>query len=151
MDQNISQNEKVNNSNGLATAGLIVSMVSIFIPLMGMMGCVGLVFSIIGLIQSKGKHGKGFPDGYEQKARDYMKEQGFTFNVLFDAKKDPSQPGNNSLVFSQMNDINHSTAIPRKMIVKDGFVRFTEEGYGGSPSRLADEVTYAVEILKNEQ
>jgi len=90
-------------------------------------------------------------DGYEQKARDYMKEQGFTFNVLFDAKKDPSQPGNNSLVFSQMNDINHSTAIPRKMIVKDGFVRFTEEGYGGSPSRLADEVTYAVEILKNEQ
>lgn len=59
MDQNISQNEKVNNSNGLATAGLIVSMVSIFIPLMGMMGCVGLVFSIIGLIQSKGKNGNG--------------------------------------------------------------------------------------------
>lgn len=89
-------------------------------------------------------------DGYEQKARDYMKEQGFNFRVLFDAKENPSQPGNNALVFSQMKDINHSTAIPRKMILKDGYVRFTEEGYGGSPSRLADEVTYAVEILKNE-
>ena len=90
-------------------------------------------------------------DGYEQKARDYMQEQGYTFNVLFDEKVDPSQPGNNSKVFSQMKDINHSTAIPRKMILKDGYVRLTEEGYGGSPSRLADEVTYAVEMLKNEQ
>ena len=90
-------------------------------------------------------------DGYEQKARDYMQEQGFTFNVLFDDKEDPSQPGNNSVVFSQMKDINHSTAIPRKMILKDGFVRYSEEGYGGSPSRLADEVIYAVEMLKNEK
>ena len=90
-------------------------------------------------------------DGYEQKARDYMQEQGFTFNVLFDEKADPSQPGGNSVVFSQMKDINPSTAIPRKMFLKDGYVRLTEEGYGGSPSRLADEVIYAVEMLKNEK
>lgn len=90
-------------------------------------------------------------DGYEQKARDYMAEKGFTFNVLFDAKADPSKPGNNQVVFSQMNAINHSMAIPRKMIIKDGYVRLTEEGYGGSPSRLADEVTYAIEMLKQEK
>lgn len=87
-------------------------------------------------------------DGYEQKARDYMKEKGFTFNVLFDAKADPKKPGNNQVVFKQMNDINHSMAIPRKMFLKDGRVRFTTEGYSGSPSQLADEVIYAVESLK---
>lgn len=90
-------------------------------------------------------------DGYEQKARDYMKEKGFTFQVLFDEKADPKKAGNNQVVFSQMNAINHSMAIPRKMIVKDGYVRLTEEGYGGSPSKLADEVTYAIEMLKNEK
>ena len=89
-------------------------------------------------------------DGYEKKARDYMKEKGFTFNVLFDAKENPRQNGKNQVVFSQMNAINHSMAIPRKMFLKDGFVRLTEEGYGGSPSRLADEVIAAVELLKNE-
>jgi thiol-disulfide isomerase/thioredoxin len=89
-------------------------------------------------------------DGYEKNARDYMKEKGFTFNVLFDAKKNPRQNGKNQVVFSQMNAINHSMAIPRKMFLKDGFVRLTEEGYGGSPSRLADEVIAAVELLKNE-
>ncbi|MBR2703964.1 MAG: hypothetical protein IKE91_00655 [Clostridia bacterium] len=55
MDQNNNQNEQVNNSNGLAVAGLIVAMVSILIPFMGLTGGIGLVFSIIGLIQSKGK------------------------------------------------------------------------------------------------
>ena len=89
-------------------------------------------------------------DGYEQKARDYMKETGYTFKVLFDAKEDASKPGNNQVVFKQMNAINHSMAIPRKMFLKDGYVRLTEEGYGGSPSLLADEVIYAVEMLKNE-
>jgi thiol-disulfide isomerase/thioredoxin len=87
-------------------------------------------------------------DGYEQKARDYMKEKGFTFNVLFDAKADPKQEGNNQVVFRQMNDINHSMAIPRKMFLKDGRVRLTTEGYAGSPSKLADEVIYTVEMLK---
>lgn len=89
-------------------------------------------------------------DGYEKKASDYMKEKGYTFKVLFDAKEDARKSGNNQVVFSQMNAINHSMAIPRKMFIKDGFVRLTEEGYGGSPSRLADEVIAAVELLKNE-
>lgn len=87
-------------------------------------------------------------DGYEQKARDYMKEQGFTFNVLFDAKVAPKKPGNNQVVFKQMNDINHSMAIPRKMFLKDGHVRLTTEGYNGSPSKLADEIVYTIEMLK---
>ncbi len=89
-------------------------------------------------------------DGYEQKARDYMEQKGFTFNVLFDAKADEAKAGNNHVVFSQMDSINKSMAIPRKMILKDGKVRYTAEGYAGSPSKLADEVAYAVEMLKNE-
>ena len=59
MDQNMNQNYQVEQSNGMATAGLIVSMVSIFVPLAGMMGLIGLVFSILGLIQSKKVNGKG--------------------------------------------------------------------------------------------
>ena len=59
MDQNVNKNEQINNSNGMSTAGLIVAMVSILIPFMGMTGFIGLVFSIIGLVQLKGKKGIG--------------------------------------------------------------------------------------------
>ncbi|MCM1312532.1 MAG: TlpA family protein disulfide reductase [Bacteroides sp.] len=90
-------------------------------------------------------------EGYEAKAKEYMEQKGFTFNVLFDSKSDTSKQESNSAVFSQMNEINHSMAIPRKMVLKDGYVRYTEEGYGGSPSKLADEVTYVIEMLKAEK
>lgn len=90
-------------------------------------------------------------EGYEAKAKDYMNQKGFTFNVLFDAVAESSKQGSNSLVFSQMNEINHSMAIPRKMVLKDGYVRYTEEGYGGSPSKLADEVSCVIELLKAEK
>jgi hypothetical protein len=44
----------------------------------------------------------------------------------------------------------HSSAIPRKIIVKNGYIRYTSEGYEGSPSKLADEISYVIEILKTE-
>lgn len=59
MDQNINQNGQMSNTNGMATTGLIVSMVSIFVPMMGLMGLMGVIFSIIGLIQSKKLNGVG--------------------------------------------------------------------------------------------
>lgn len=51
-----SRNNQISQSNGMATAGLIVSMVSIFIPFAGMTGLIGLIFSIISLTQNKGKN-----------------------------------------------------------------------------------------------
>lgn len=59
MDQNMNQNGQKQYTNGMATAGLIVSMVSIFIPMIGMMGLMGVIFSIIGLVQSKSRNGVG--------------------------------------------------------------------------------------------
>lgn len=49
----MNQSLKAQQTNGFATAGLIVSMVSIFIPMMGLTGLLGVIFSIIGLVQSK--------------------------------------------------------------------------------------------------
>lgn len=87
-------------------------------------------------------------DDYVQKAQDYMSKKGFDFNVLFDGKEEGKS--DNRKAFSAMENINHSMAIPRKMILKNGRVRYTEEGYGGSPSRLVDEISAVVELLKNE-
>ena len=67
-----------------------------------------------------------------------MKEGKYTFNVLFDNVNPKTKAQN--MVFSSMDKINHSMAIPRKMILKDGYVRYTVEGYGGSPSKLVDEI-----------
>ncbi len=90
-------------------------------------------------------------DDYKAKAREYMNQKGFSFDVLFDADSDTTRQSANNMVFSQMNEINSSMAIPRKMVLKDGYVRYTEEGYGGSPSRLADEIAFVVEMLKAEK
>ncbi len=88
-------------------------------------------------------------EGYKEKAAKYISENKYTFNVLFDAVNPETKAQN--VVFSSMNGINKSMAIPRKMILKDGFVRYTSEGYGGSPSKLADEVAYVIKLLKDEK
>lgn len=85
-------------------------------------------------------------EGYEERALNYMKEKGFTFNVVFDTKGEGDFSNNQTMV--AMHKINKSQAIPRKMIIVDGRVRYTEEGYGGSPSRLADEITALINLLK---
>ena len=45
----------------------------------------------------------------------------------------------------------NSSGIPRKVILHKGRLRYTSEGYSGSPSKLADEITYAVKHIKNEK
>lgn len=61
MEESINANSIVNNSesNGMATAGLIVSMESIIIPAMGITGLVGIILSIVGLTKSLKMNGKG--------------------------------------------------------------------------------------------
>ena len=88
-------------------------------------------------------------DNYKATAAKIMKEGKYTFNVLFDNVNPKTKAQN--MVFSSMDKINHSMAIPRKMILKDGYVRYTVEGYGGSPSKLVDEIAYVIEMLKAER
>lgn len=85
---------------------------------------------------------------YRQDVKDYIKSSGYRFNVLYDDKN--SKTGENDRVFKSMTPIFNSSAIPRKVIIKDGKIRYTAEGYSGSPSQLLDELSYVIEILKAE-
>ncbi|QHS64127.1 TlpA family protein disulfide reductase [Chitinophaga agri] len=86
---------------------------------------------------------------YKNEVKKYIKSSGYRFNVLFD--ETDSKTGNNRGVFGSMTPIFKSSAIPRKVVVKNGVIRYTAEGYQGSPSKLYDELTYVIEILKAEK
>lgn len=45
----------------------------------------------------------------------------------------------------------NASGIPQKAILKNGRVRYRASGYSGSPSGLMDEISAAIEILKNEK
>ena len=38
----------------------------------------------------------------------------------------------------------------RKVVIKNGEIRFTSEGYSGNPGQLVDELTDVINALKNE-
>lgn len=85
---------------------------------------------------------------YKEDIKKYIQSSGYRFNVLYDDKN--SKTGDNDRVFKSMVPVFHSSAIPRKVIIKDGYIRYTAEGYGGSPSKLMDELSYVIEMLKSE-
>ncbi|MEH3112898.1 TlpA family protein disulfide reductase [Pedobacter terrae] len=85
---------------------------------------------------------------YKAKSVNYVKSQGFRFNLLHDAVL-PN--GEQAAVFLSLKPLFNSSAIPRKIIVKKGVVRYTSEGYSGSPSQLRDELSTAIEILRAEK
>ncbi|WP_431294489.1 TlpA family protein disulfide reductase [Pedobacter sp. P26] len=85
---------------------------------------------------------------YKSKSENYVRQQGFKFNLLHDAV---GPKGEQDLVFKSLVPFFKSSAIPRKVIIKDGIVRYSSEGYSGSPSELRDEISMAVEILKSEK
>ena len=84
---------------------------------------------------------------YKKKSVDYVKSKGFRFNLLHDAV---GPGGEQSQVFRSLVPLFKSSGIPRKIIVKNGVVRYTSEGYSGSPSQLRDELSTAIEILRAE-
>ncbi|RKR83691.1 thiol-disulfide isomerase/thioredoxin [Mucilaginibacter gracilis] len=86
---------------------------------------------------------------YKQKVKDFIKREGWRFNVLFDGVN--KETGAQDEVFSPLAKFFKSSGIPRKIILKDGIMRYTNEGYSGSPSQLADELSYAIELLKSEK
>jgi len=87
---------------------------------------------------------------YKTKSVDYVKSQGYRgFNLLHDAVN--KNTGQQDVVFQSFVPFFQSSAIPRKVILKDGVMRYTSEGYSGSPSKLADEISYVIELLKAEK
>lgn len=86
---------------------------------------------------------------YKAKSVGYVKKEGFRFHLLHDAVN--KKTGEQDAVFKTFVPFFQSSAIPRKVILKDGVMRYTAEGYSGSPSKLADELSYAIELLKAEK
>lgn len=74
---------------------------------------------------------------YEGYVKKYLADKGFDFNVLFDAD-------------AKMSKAFGVGPIPHKMVIgKDGKLRFSEVGYMGSPSELADEIGMMIEIARS--
>ncbi|UYQ94136.1 TlpA family protein disulfide reductase [Chitinophaga horti] len=88
-------------------------------------------------------------DHYKADIKKYITSSGYTFNVLYD-DENPATEGKDR-VFKSMTPVFKSAAIPRKVILKNGLIRYTSEGYLGSPSGLADELSYVIELLKAEK
>jgi len=84
---------------------------------------------------------------YKSKSVNYVRGEGYRFNLLHDAI---GSTGEQDQVFKSLVPLFKSSAIPRKIIVKNGVVRYSSEGYSGSPSQLRDELSMAIEILKKE-
>lgn len=85
---------------------------------------------------------------YKEKTSTFIKKEGFRLKFLLDGINPDT--GEQSMVFSKFAKIFNSSGIPRKIILKDGYLRYSSEGYSGSASKLADEISYAIELLKAE-
>lgn len=85
---------------------------------------------------------------YKKEAIAYLKEKGYRLDVFFDLIKKDS--GTNNESFSKYAAIFKSSGIPRKVVIKNGQIRFTSEGYSGNPGQLVDELTGVINALKKE-
>ncbi|HEU0126240.1 TlpA disulfide reductase family protein [Flavobacterium sp.] len=87
-------------------------------------------------------------EGYKKEALAYLKEKGLKITTYFDLVKKGG--GTNNASFTNYAQIFKSSGIPRKVVIKDGKIRFTSEGYSGNPGQLVDELTNVINALKNE-
>jgi len=85
---------------------------------------------------------------YKTKSVKYVLDNNYRFNLLHDAV---GPKGEQDQVFRSLTPLFKSSAIPRKIIIKNGLVRYSSEGYSGSPSQLRDELSTAIEILRAEK
>lgn len=87
------------------------------------------------------------PD-YKEQIKAFLKEHNYSLNVLYDGK---SASGHLDEAYSKYAKTVHSSGIPAKFIIDGkGQIRWYAAGYMGSPSALADEISYIIELLKKE-
>ena len=87
------------------------------------------------------------PD-YRQKAEEFIKEKGFTFTVLYDEGEAKHQ----DRLYKSVAGVLNTSGIPLKVIIDQrGHIRWMGSGYHGSPTQMADEISYIIEYLKNEK
>jgi hypothetical protein len=77
-----------------------------------------------------------------------MKDKNYDFEVLLDAHRSTKDK---DLVYATYAAAFNFSGIPQKMIIDgDGNLRWRSTGYGGSPSALADEIGFVIDLLKKE-
>ncbi|WP_447767115.1 TlpA family protein disulfide reductase [Sphingobacterium faecium] len=86
---------------------------------------------------------------YKSKSVNYVRGEGYRFHLLHDSVN--PKTNEQDLLFKQLVPLFGDSSIPRKIVVKDGRVRYCSGGYSGSPSKLMDELSLAIEILRNEK
>ncbi|MEO2099775.1 MAG: TlpA disulfide reductase family protein, partial [Flavobacteriaceae bacterium] len=86
---------------------------------------------------------------YKALSASYFKENQLDeLVVLFDQKGERKRT--NNVTFSKFASLFNSSGIPRKVVIKNGKIRFTSEGYSGNPDELKEEITTVIELLKTE-
>lgn len=86
---------------------------------------------------------------YKSKSVNYVRGEGYRFNLLHDAVN--PNTGEQDLVFKQLiPSVFSDSSIPRKIVIKNGVIRYSSSGYSGSPSKLMDELSLVIEKLKSE-
>lgn len=87
---------------------------------------------------------------YKKQIADFLAEKKYNFNVLYDGKN--LATGKPDAVYSAYAKSIGFSGIPQKMILDGkGNLRWMSTGYMGSPSELADEISYVIELLKAEK
>ncbi|MEY8590051.1 TlpA disulfide reductase family protein [Butyricimonas hominis] len=86
---------------------------------------------------------------FRQKIREFLKEKNYSLDVLVDNVN--PQTGTRSAVYDAYCKAFKFSGIPHKMIIDgEGNLRWSVGGYMGSPSALAEEVSFVIETLKAE-
>lgn len=89
------------------------------------------------------------PD-YKDRIKTLMKQKGYAFDVVLDQPNKASKTAD--LIYSTYAKDFKFSGIPQKMIIDGkGRLRWRSTGYAGSPSELADEISYIIDLLKNEE
>jgi len=84
---------------------------------------------------------------YRKTAEAFIKSKGFTFNVLYDN----GEVGKQDEQYKAVASVLHTSGIPLKVIIdRRGHIRWMGSGYHGSPTQMADEISYILEYLLNE-
>lgn len=87
---------------------------------------------------------------YKEQIKKFLAEKKYNFEVLYDGYNPESK--HLDIAYARCAKDYNSSGIPMKLIIdQQGKLRWVNNGYKGSPSALADEISFIIESLKKEQ
>ena len=87
---------------------------------------------------------------FRENIREFLKEKNYSLDVLCDNVNLKTKK--RDAVYSAYSKAFKFSGIPHKMIIDgNGYLRWSSNGYFGSPSALAEEIGFIIETLKAEK